>query len=154
MFLYLLVLPPVSLLPWTYPYPFSTVLLSSFLLLSHFFYILSARGPRLENVTAAILSYICCIWFVRGHRETAENMCWYSRPFNRVCPESTVSEKITFRSVFRCAGRGLAVNHPSTDPAASCLTEAIAWHLFYFLLYICLFTQLLRNLCKNKYSLH
>ena len=39
-------------------------------------------------------SLLCCIAFARGHRETAENLYRYSRPFNRVCPQSnTVSEK-------------------------------------------------------------
>ena len=69
-------------------------------------------------------SLLCCIAFARGHRETAENLCWYSRPFNGVCS----LWKMTSRSVFRCAGRGPAVTHPSTDPAISCLTWVIAWH--------------------------
>ena len=38
-------------------------------------------------------------------------------------------KKITSRSAFWCAGRGPAVNHPSTDPAPSCLTiRVIACH--------------------------
>ena len=67
-------------------------------------------------------SLLCCIAFARGHRKTAENLCRYSRPFTRVCPQSNSLWKITSRSVFRCAGRGPAVTHPSTDPAKSCLT--------------------------------
>ena len=35
---------------------------------------------------------------------------------------------MTSCSAFRCAGRGPAVIHPSTDPAKSCLTWVIAWH--------------------------
>ena len=33
-------------------------------------------------------SLLCCIAFARGRRETAENLCRYSQPFNRVCPQS------------------------------------------------------------------
>ena len=73
-------------------------------------------------------SLLCCIAFARGHRETAENLCRYSRPFNRVCPQSNSLWEMTSRSAFRSAGRGPAVIHPSTDPAKSCLTRVIAWH--------------------------
>ena len=73
-------------------------------------------------------SLLCCMAFARGHRETAENLCRYSRPFNRVCPQSNSLWKMTSRSAFRCAGRGPAVTYPSTDPAESCLTWVIAWH--------------------------
>ena len=66
-------------------------------------------------------SLFCCIAFARGHRETAENLCRYSRPFHRVWSQSTVSEKMTSRSAFRCAGRGPA--HPNTDSAKSCLHD-------------------------------
>ena len=38
-------------------------------------------------------SLLCCIVFARGHRETAENLCRHGRPFNRVYPQSIVSEK-------------------------------------------------------------
>ena len=69
-----------------------------------------------------------CIAFARGHRETVENLCRYSRPFNRVCPQSNSLWKMTSRSAFRCAGRRPAVTHPSADPAKSCLTWVIAWH--------------------------
>ena len=34
----------------------------------------------------------------------------------------------TSRSAFRCAGRGPAVTHLSTDPAKSCMTWVITWH--------------------------
>ena len=81
----------------------------------------------LENVTAAI-SPLCCIAFAQGHRVTAENLCRYSRRFNRVCPQSIVSEKMISYSAFRCTGRGPAVTHPSTDSAPSFLTWVIAWH--------------------------
>ena len=64
-------------------------------------------------------SLLCGIAFARGHRETAENLCRYSRPFNRVCPQSNSLWKMTSRSAFRCAGRGPAVTHPSTNPAKS-----------------------------------
>ena len=36
-------------------------------------------------------------------------------PLNRVCPQSNSLWKMTSRSAFRCAGRGPAVTHPSTD---------------------------------------
>ena len=36
--------------------------------------------------------------------------------------------KMTFCLVFRDAGRGPAVTHPSTDPAPSCLTWVTAWY--------------------------
>ena len=53
-------------------YPFQPPLpLFSFLPVSPFFHFLPARGPPLENVTAAILSY-CCIAFARGHRRIAD----------------------------------------------------------------------------------
>ena len=66
-------------------------------------------------------SLLCCIAFARGHRETAENLCWYSRPCNRVCPQSNSLWKMTSRSAFRCAGLGPAVTHSSTDSAISFL---------------------------------
>ena len=53
--------------------------------------------PLLENVTASHF-LLCCIAFARGHRKTAENLCRYSQPFHRVCPQSTVSGKMTSRS--------------------------------------------------------
>ena len=62
-------------------------------------------------------SFLCCIAFARGHGETAENLCRYSRPFNRVCPQSNSLWKMTSRSAFRCEDRGPAVTHPSIDPA-------------------------------------
>ena len=36
-------------------------------------------------------SFLCCIAFAWGHRVIVENLRWYSRPFNRVCFQSTVS---------------------------------------------------------------
>ena len=73
-------------------------------------------------------SLLCCIAFARGHRETAENLCRYSRPFNRVYPQSTVCEKITSHSAFQYARYGLAVTHPSTEPPPSYLTWMTAWY--------------------------
>ena len=104
---------------------------------------LSSAVPFLSPVTCHFLLYRqsyppwecdrshslqCCIAFARGHRETAENLCRYSWPFNRVCPQSNSLWKMTSRSAFRCADRGPAVTYPSTDPAKSCLTWVIAWH--------------------------
>ena len=71
---------------------------------------------------------LCCITFAQGHRETAKNLRRYSRPFNRVCPQSNSLWKMTSRSAFRCAGRGPAVTHPNTCPAKSCSTWVITWH--------------------------
>ena len=92
-----------------------------------FFHFVPANGPSLEIVTIAH-SLLCCIAFARGHRKTTENLCRYRQPFNRVCSKSTVSEKMTPRSAFRCIGRGPAVTHLSTEPAPSCLTSVIVWH--------------------------
>ena len=96
--------------------------LSSFLPVSLFFHFLPARGPPLRMLPQPFSS-ICCIAFARRHRKTVENLCRYSQPFHRVCPQSTVSEKMTSCSTFQYAGRGPAVTHPSTDPAPSCLTR-------------------------------
>ena len=78
---------------------------SSFLRFLHFL-----TSPSLENMTVAILSYA-----VSHLHYLIEN------------------EKMNSRSVFRCAGHGPAVTHPSTDPAPrpalSCrLTWMIAGH--------------------------
>ena len=73
-------------------------------------------------------SLLCCIAFARGFRETAENLYRYSRPFNIIRPQSTVSEEMTSRSACRCAGHGPAVTNPSNDLAPSYLTWMITWH--------------------------
>ena len=87
----------------------------------------SLRRPPLENVTVAILSYSVS-HLHEGTGKLRKTLCWYSRPFNRVCPQSNSLWKMTSRSAFRCAGRGPVVTHPSTDPAKICLTWVIAWH--------------------------
>ena len=53
----------------------------------------------------------------------------YSRPFNRVCPQSISLWKRTSRSVFRCAGRGSG-GHPSKYWPSEKLLDlgVIAWH--------------------------
>ena len=100
-----------------------TTLSSPFLLSSSFgFLSLSSRQRSPPWECDRSHSLPCCIAFARGHRKTAENLYRYSRPLNRVCPQSTVSEKMTFRSAFQYAGCGPEVTHPSTDPAPSCLT--------------------------------
>ena len=38
-------------------------------------------------------SFLCCIAFAWGHRETAENLCRYYLPFNSFCLQPTVSKK-------------------------------------------------------------
>ena len=117
-FLYFLfVVPPVRLLPFTYPhlrFPFSF-----FLSVSRF---LPGRGPPLENVTATILSYA-----VSNLHEGTGKLRKTCADSISVCPQSTVSGKMTSRSAFRSAGRGLTVTHQSTDPARSCLTCVNTW---------------------------
>ena len=66
-------------------------------------------------------SLLCYIAFARGHMETAENL-------TDSVLSLQVSEKMTSRSALRCAGRGPALTHPSTDPVPYCLTWVIAWH--------------------------
>ena len=112
---FLFVISPLRLLPFTYAhFRFPFLLPSS-----------RQRSPPWECDRS--YSLLCCIAFARGHRKTAENLCRYSRSFHKVCPQSTVSEKMTSRSAFRHAGRGSAVIHPSTDPAPSCLTWPTVW---------------------------
>ena len=96
----------------------------SFLLCSRFpFLSLSSRQTSPPRECDRSHSLLCCIAFARGHRKTAENLCRYSRPFNRVCHhQSTVSEKITSRSAFRYAGRGPTVTHPSTNQGLTSIT--------------------------------
>ena len=91
-------------------------------------YMHDSRRDSLWDSVFLCGSLLCCSAFARGHRETAENQCRYSRPFNRVGPQSNSLWKINSRSAFWCAGRGMAVTHPSTDPANTCLTWVIAWH--------------------------
>ena len=109
---FLFVVLPVRLLHFRYPHP-------RFAFPAFFPFLLSCyqRSPPWECEHSH--SLLCCIAFARRYRKTAENLCRYSRPFHRVCPESTVSEKMTSRSAFIYAGRGPAVTHPSTDPAPS-----------------------------------
>ena len=49
---------------------------------------------------------LCCIVFARGRRETAENLCWYSRQFNSLPSVYSLWKNDLPRSVFRCVGRG------------------------------------------------
>ena len=80
-----------------------------------FFSVFPDRDPPLEHVTAAILSYA----FARGNSKIAEKLCRYSRLFHRIRPQSTVSEKMTYHSSFRYAGRGPAITHLSSDSGPS-----------------------------------
>ena len=108
------------------PHLFSPFLRRPFLIPCHFLLYRQSYPPWECDRSHSLL---CCIAFARGHRETAENLCRYSRPFNRVCPQSNSLWKMTSRSAFRCAGRGPAVTHPSTDPAKSCLTW-VRYHIY------------------------
>ena len=117
--------PLVRLLPCTYPHPrfrFPPFLPFP---LSVIFFPPEIPPPPWECDHSH--SVLCCIAFARGHRKTAEHLCRRSRLFHRVCPRSTVFEKMTFRSAFRYAGRGLAVTHPSTDQVPSYLSWVTAW---------------------------
>ena len=69
----------------TYPLTFSLFLLLPFLILCHFLLYHQSYFPWECDRSHSLL---CCITFARGHRETAENLCRYSRSFNRVCPQS------------------------------------------------------------------
>ena len=111
---------------YTDPSPFSPFLCLPFFILCHFLLYYQSHSPWECDGSHSLL---CCITFARGHRETAENLYRYSRPFNRVCSQSNSLWKMTSRSAFRCAGRGPAVTHRSTDPVKSCSTWAIAWLL-------------------------
>ena len=83
--------------------------------------------PPLENVTSTILSYaVSHLHDGRGKLQKicADTVC----PFNRIHTtvsvygrQSTVSEKMTSRSAFWCAGRGPTVTHPSTRLSAKLL---------------------------------
>ena len=109
---------------FTYPQPLFPF--SPFFPFPLFFRILPARGPPLRMWPLPFL--LSCIAFAWGHSKTAENLCRYSRPFYRVCPQSTVSEKMTPHSAFRYADRRPAVTHSSTDPVPSCLTSMTVWY--------------------------
>ena len=56
-------------------------------------------------------SLICCIAFSRGHRETAENLCRYSRPFNSLYPVYQSLKNDLPLSVSMCRPR--TGGHPS-----------------------------------------
>ena len=78
---------------------FSLFILSSFFL----FLSLPFRQRFLPWKCDNSYSLLCCIAFARGHRKTAENgkLVPIHRPFNRIYPQSTVSEKMTFHWAFR-----------------------------------------------------
>ena len=66
-------------------------------------------------------SLLCGIAFARGYRETAENLCRYSRPFSRVC----IWKNDLLLIVLMCRP---TVTRPSTNPALRYLTWVIACH--------------------------
>ena len=101
----------------SFPAPFLLFFHFTFSPFRHF---LPTRGPSWKCYDSH--SFLCCIAFAWGHWESAETLCWH-RPFKRICPQSTVSEKITFRVAFRRAGRRPVVTQPSIDPALSCFTR-------------------------------
>ena len=85
----LFLFPPVWLLPYTcafsffpfppiFPFPFHSLL---------------SRQRFSPLPWDRSYSLLCSIVFARGHRKTAENPCRYNRSFNRVCFQSTISEK-------------------------------------------------------------
>ena len=77
-------------------------------------------------MTAAILSYALS-HLHEGTGKLRKTCGDTVGPFHRVCPQSAVSEKMTYPSAFRYAGRGPTVTHPSTGPAPSFLTRVTAW---------------------------
>ena len=105
------------------PFFFST----SFLPVFRFFHFLPARGPSLENVTAAIFSYAVS-HLHEGTGKLRKTCADTVGHLTEAVPESTTSEKMTSRSAFRYADRGLAATHLSTDRAPS-----FTWVTAYFL---------------------
>ena len=88
---------------------------------------LTARVTPHEKVTAAILFY--AVSHLHEGTGKLRKTCADTVGHLIICPQSSSLWKMTSRSAFRCAGRGPAVTHPSTDPAkSSCLTSVIAWH--------------------------
>ena len=85
-----------------------------------------------------MLYHIC----TRAQEFLAENLCRYSWPFHRVCPQSTVSERMTSRSAFPYASRAPAVTHLSTDTVPYWLS---AGHLPH--------TECCQSVCKIFYAL-
>ena len=73
-FFFLFVVPSVSLFPCTYPLPLS------------FTFFPPEVSPWECDCSH---SFLCYIAFARRRKETAENLCRYNRPFNRVCFQST-----------------------------------------------------------------
>ena len=63
-------------------FPFSSL---PFLIPSHFLPYCQRYPPGECDHSYSLLCYIP---FARGHRETAKNLCRYSRLFHRVCPQS------------------------------------------------------------------
>ena len=106
----------LHLFPLSFPFPFLSLVTSFF----------TARVIPHENMTAAILSYALS----HLHEGTGKlrKTCADTIDHLTVCSQSNTVWKMTSHSAFRCAGRGPAVAHPSTDPAKSCLTWVIAWH--------------------------
>ena len=110
-------------LPFTYPPPFPPFSPPSLFypLVTSFF---TARVIPHENVAAAILSYAVS----HLHEGTGK--------LRKTCADTVghLTESVPSQqslkndlplSVSMCR---LAVTHPSTDPAKSCLTRVIAWH--------------------------
>ena len=54
-------------------------------------------------------SLLCCDVFARGHRKTAENLCWYNRPFHKVCPQYLKEWPPTQRFDMQAADRPIQV---------------------------------------------
>ena len=114
-------------LPYTYLPPFSPFHLLPFFIPCHFLPYHQSYPPPPENVTAAILSY--AVSHVHEGTGKLRKTCADTVDhFTESVPSLQSLKKMTSRSAFRCAGRRLAVTHPSSDPVKSCLTWVIAWH--------------------------
>ena len=111
-YFFLFVFPPVWLLVF-YISPTFFPLSSAFPFLSPCHFLLYRQSYPHENVTAAILSYAVS----HLHERTGK--------LRKTCADTVghLTESVPSQQ-FRCAGRGPAVTHPSTDPAKSCLTCA------------------------------
>ena len=112
-------------LPYTYPPPFSPFLRRPFLIPCHF--LPYRQSYPLWECDRSLFSY--AVSRLREGTGKLQKTCADTvGHLTESVSNLTVSEKITSRSAIRYARRGLAVTHPSTDLAKSCLNWVVAWH--------------------------